>query len=744
MSNQPPPFQVPDDNEPPAPDPQFGPPAGEPQGFTPPYGSPQQSYGPPPQAPQQPAPGQWAPPPAQPQQQWAPPAAPGQPQPQPQNQWAPPPAPPTPQPSQGWAPPPPAQPGPSDQSPYGPPPQVPQQQFGAPQFAPPADAGPGSAPPYVPAQPGQPQWSSGFVDTPAPHGGGAAGVAGAGAGGAAGAQGFAGGLDMPPPMAPQPADTGYSSGPGSGAYPSGTYSSGPGHPQQGPYQPAPGYATSERLRGRAIQLGPPRTPRPYKRKRSLLIPVAVVSLAITAWAAPGAVREYRHDRTDGLGEAQAKGDVQWSLKDGRDGPEPDTNGNTSAQPGAWFTGDDLVVTEQSRVVAYDRETGRTEWEYQAPDGTVVCASAAQDGDGPALVGFGDKEACGSLQAIDLAKGTKLWSAQVPANEDDLSLSPGGSGRIAVSGGVAVLDGKAFGVADGRPLWDAKSALAGCRNPEYFGGAALVARATCGSATGIIRVDPRTGRQQWRYDIQGEAGASALARSVDVVSTSPVAVLQSPPRAALSQEPPVLTVLDDQGKEDFKATENYPMASSKSGGLGSSLAALPVLAGDNVVYVMGSDRSSKAVGFDVSGVQGANLVTAYDRGSGRALWTVKVDTGFGFGKVASLAGAAYPIRVEESGDLLLLATGGSNFSTKPMQLVRVSAADGTFTNLKEFPGKVSINASGMSDVRIFEHDGAVFFVGSPEMVLGDDTQGRLPPSVKDASAELAHYRVIALK
>lgn len=695
---QPPPFQIPDNNDrpdgeewqppvasPPAAAANYGPPQGAPAfgaphsaaQYGPPPGGAPTSYGPPPTG----APGPYVPP----QGQWPPPAGPASPPPQ----FGP---------GQGTA-------APSPQA----------AAFAPQQFPPPAAPGPSSPPP----QPAPPSWAGGA--------GGFAGPAAAGPGVYAQPSppgNFPPGTaapGMPPGNYPPPT-------PASGGLPPnpvGNYPPPAGPPSSPPFEPSPyampqqqGFTPPPQTSApaahahdhRHLHLGPPRAPAAPKRKRSPLIPTALVSAIVVVLAVPALVKQSNKDHTGGLGEAQAKAAVQWSIQDGRDGPEVAAGIPSLVKPGAWFSGGNIVVTESGRVVAYNRTTGKTEWEHPAPSGLFVCGAGEQDAGGIAVVAYGTKENCSTIEGVDLAKGDKVWSQTVK------NAGFGTGDDIAVSGGTVVVNGQAYSMKDGSALWDSKATFgSSCFGAKYTGGSALVAMGTCKSATSVYAVDPATGKAKWQYDLKSKGSVGA---GSSVVSTSPIVVAERP--IGSIQEAPTLTVLDDQGKAAFNVTDGHPIT-------GLMEAGPAYLASDKLLFVPGSDMS----GSFGTGAISANQIVAVDRATGKTVWTMSVSTGmkaFGF----STQGEIKPVRVDENGDLLALVTGGTG-SFKPAHLIRFAAADGKITNLKEYPAKASVAGAFMTETVVREKDGQFFYVGysrSAEFTL-------------KSAADYPQYRVIAM-
>ncbi|WP_436786097.1 outer membrane protein assembly factor BamB family protein [Yinghuangia sp. YIM S10712] len=745
MTNPPPPFQVPDGNEPDdnqqqpyvPPQGQYGPPQGDPQAFTPPYGipaahNPQQP--PPPQGPQQQS---WAPPP-QDQQQWQPPQqdqqwqspqqSPQQP-PQQSRQWAPPPA-------QQFQPPPPQQFQPSP----------PQQGGQQPPFAPPQQAAP--QPPYAPPQPTppQPQWSGGGGPVASP-------AAGEGVGAAAFTP-----AGMPPPMG---APTGFDSGPGGGmpvGGPPRSHDSGPGSGGGGfpPASAPPPSSYGPPSRPQALQLGPPRAPRPHKHKRSVLLPTAVGALLIAAVAIPGAVKQAERDPSgSSAGEPLAKAEVLWSIREGRDGPEtpPTKVGEEKLnRAGVWYTDTTVVIAEAKRLAAYNLDTGALAWEYSSSDGEWVCDVDLQGGSKEAFVAFGGEKDCSTLEAVDIVAGKKIWSTPTKEDKADSGVPDLGdlgfnmSTGIAVSGGVAVFNEVGYRVSDGRKLWSAAETLGeDCSTlggGGYSGGAKLVVVASCGGGLGsgstVTELDPVSGAPKWKYEVPG--GTSFGGGTVAVVSTDPVVVMKSELSLNLKNPPPPeIIVLDDQGRESFKINDLHAVVAPR----GSSEAltgTVPILATDKVIYIPSTDLSDSFGGL----MGGANQLSAYDRATGQKLWTQSVATGSKLFTIKS-QGQIYPIRVEESGDLLVLVQDGGTTKLRPMSLIRVSARDGSMTNLKEFPKRVTVAKGLMYSVLVHERDGRVFLAAQPKGP--DPAMENLPfenPLGQAVHYDMSSYRLIVMQ
>ncbi|MEU8133866.1 PQQ-binding-like beta-propeller repeat protein [Streptodolium elevatio] len=465
----------------------------------------------------------------------------------------------------------------------------------------------------------------------------------------------------------------------------------------------------------------------------MLLPSAVVALLVAAAAVPGVLQQADKDLSGGLADPLTTGDIQWSIRENRDGPATPKDAPL-ARTGAWLTDSTVVVAEAQRLVSYDLESGKTVWEYKSPKGEFVCDVTPQSTSKYALAAFGTGQNCSSLEAVDLKTGKQVWAKSAVAAQDDpdLQLPPSLAGMglstgIAVSGDTAVFDGQAYKVTDGKPLWSAADALPeGCSIEEVVGGARLVAKWTCGfrGPTSFGELDAATGRPKWTY----ETTASSLMNEVSIAAVDPVMIKEGSP---LGREAPKVVVLDDKGEESYQLKDGHPVINA----LGSNdaiMGASPVLATDKILYVPGSDGSAT---LNVGAFM-PNQIYAIDRATGERLWTQTIAGTKSVGFKSQ--GQLYPIRVEESGDLLVLEASAA----KPMHLLRFSAADGSITNLKELPGRAAYAKGFMMAPVVFEKDGRVMFVAQGAEKTGDlrtrDILGRA------VDTDMSYYRVIMLK
>lgn len=172
------------------------------------------------------------------------------------------------------------------------------------------------------------------------------------------------------------------------------------------------------------------------------------------------------------------------------------------RPQAWATNAVVAVAGGDAVTGYSKDGGDKRWSVPLAD---ICGASAQPVGGRIAVMLGTTPRCGRVALVDLRTGAKVW-------ERALGLSDGVSYAQAVIAGEAVVahwagGAMAFSARDGRRLWGAPQRSRGCGFSGFGGGETLVANRVCRTASGerttVQRLDPRTGRALWSYQVQGE-------------------------------------------------------------------------------------------------------------------------------------------------------------------------------------------------------------------------------------------------
>jgi eukaryotic-like serine/threonine-protein kinase len=165
-----------------------------------------------------------------------------------------------------------------------------------------------------------------------------------------------------------------------------------------------------------------------------------------------------------------------------------------------------AATRTGQVLAVDIRTGEVEWRFQSPGnlGTtpavaeaLVLVSAQGDGPGPS-----------TLHAIDKDTGKEAWRFALPGPARAFGTSPSAGGGLALAG---LSDGQihAFDLGTGAERWAERSLPDVGTGP--FDPAAVPAvpdAAAIGDAAGLyfpglaraVRLDPRSGRTRWTYQL----------------------------------------------------------------------------------------------------------------------------------------------------------------------------------------------------------------------------------------------------
>ncbi|MEW2134434.1 PQQ-binding-like beta-propeller repeat protein [Streptomyces sp. NPDC005435] len=332
-----------------------------------------------------------------------------------------------------------------------------------------------------------------------------------------------------PTAAPQP-PYGYPQGPPSGyAYPGQPQAYGyPGGPQQ-PYGQHP--------------TAPYPAPKAKGQRTVVYIVVAaVLAIALIAglgfWYAnsggDGGKQDTAHSSggTGGTGEKNGNGDTGGKEKAPADPaaktlfkvplPQPK---DTVVTAGSWLTDSVYAKTGVGEITGYAPADGTREWTLKLP-GPVCSASRQLTDDGKTAIVFKPKmpaadpvSPCSQVAAVDLTKGTRLWTKTVgqgdfPVTFDNVTVS----GRTVAAGSTD--GGAAFDIDSGKVLWQPKPSD-GCYDAGYGGGAKLVAVRKCGSYDNptlhIQTIDPKSGKVISEYK---------MADGIDyasVVSSDPLVV-----------------------------------------------------------------------------------------------------------------------------------------------------------------------------------------------------------------------------
>ncbi|MEU1402122.1 PQQ-binding-like beta-propeller repeat protein [Streptomyces sp. NPDC005728] len=427
-------------------------------------------------------------------------------------------------------------PPPPNQPPHQPPPQG---GFGPPQDQPP------TAPPAPPTPPSHqppptPPTPPGFQKNPQP--------------------GYGYPQQPPAPQTPQP-QPGY-------GYPQAPQP-GYGHPQtpQTPQPPQPGYGYPGAQQNPYSQSAPPTVPyaqqqgygypggpaapmppqpaQPGGGKSNAALVIIVAALVVIALIVGGGVWYAKSSGDDGKKNDTAGSSGGTGGKDGSGGtstqgkekvpantaagvlfqvPLPQTD-DTVVTAGSWLTDKVYAKSGVAEVVGYDPASGSKLWTLKLP-GPVCTAAKHVTEDGRTAIVFQPKmppknssAGCSQVAAVDLAKGTKLWTKTVKSGDTPIALDNVTVSQHTVAVG-STNGGAAFDIESGKVLWQPKPGDT-CFDAGYGGGAKLVAVRKCGSYGNrqlhIQTIDPTSGKVISDYQM------SAGIEYASVVSTDPLVV-----------------------------------------------------------------------------------------------------------------------------------------------------------------------------------------------------------------------------
>ncbi|MFG2524285.1 PQQ-binding-like beta-propeller repeat protein [Streptomyces sp. NPDC048527] len=400
-------------------------------------------------------------------------------------------------------------------------------------------------------------------------------------------------------------------------------------------------------------------------------------------------------------EKRPRGTAGHLVASIQDRVEPNQNRET---PGTWARDKVLVKGNNDALEAVDINSGDEAWRHDLT-GSICAWTKQVTVDGRTAIAFKDKGkdgACNQLALFDLDSGKKLWQVVIPWKHSPLGHFP----NVAMTRGVvssAWARGSAgYDMKSGKRIWERKG-LAQCREGGFAGGKALLLRLDCTTSdyeptTKIVKIDPRSGKEKWRYDVAESIGL------VFIASSEPPVLAVAAGEDSISD----LISLDERGK--YRATVRLDGGHYK------------VECEGNITYGAVDDCSDIAVGGDqvfiTSGedIDGSghltNRIVSFDLGTGKPVVMFE----------AGRDQMIHPVRMS-GGQLLAFKNGTDNYA--PFSLVSLDPRTGKekvffyFTVLNE---AVSLTYTKFSDVVV--ENGRIFF-GS-NMVRGEAIKGKPVP------------------
>ena len=194
--------------------------------------------------------------------------------------------------------------------------------------------------------------------------------------------------------------------------------------------------------------------------------------------------------------------------------------------GAWVTDEIYARTTTFGVTGMDPVSGKPKWELQL-DGLICHASERISTSGKTAVLMTGTESaqskCNRLVVFDVDSGKKEWQKTLRAGDvvQDNQVSVTVSQDV-----VAVRWGRrgvgAYKISGGSLLWKARQDSK-CLHDSFAGGKELTAVVTCDGIistpeTRVQKLDPETGRPTWEFKIPGNRRAAQIVSSDPVVAT----------------------------------------------------------------------------------------------------------------------------------------------------------------------------------------------------------------------------------
>ncbi|MEU4210587.1 PQQ-binding-like beta-propeller repeat protein [Streptomyces sp. NPDC026206] len=287
-------------------------------------------------------------------------------------------------------------------------------------------------------------------------------------------------------------------------------------------------------------------------------------------------------------------------------PSPDKEHAQRMAP-AWFVKDNVVMSTQKTVTAYNVETGKPSWTVPVPG--FACNRSPEPDGGIAVVVYGKGEfECDLAMAVDLERGRTLWSKELTDSRGRKDSHD--TANISFSRGVVTLSsGLEPRVFDARSGERRKPLDFGCRQQGAVADGTqqlTVAQCQIYGRQFVMNVDPRTGVEKWTWKV------------LDGITVLNVLSVQ-PPVLAVAREndhdPSDLVVLDDKGRLKNLISVSagpYEFGDCKPRLLDSCRRA--VTDGDTLYLATRSDKV-------IDNGSSPNAIASIDLKTGKARWTV---------------------------------------------------------------------------------------------------------------------------
>ncbi|MGW3244314.1 outer membrane protein assembly factor BamB family protein [Streptomyces sp. NPDC001070] len=348
-------------------------------------------------------------------------------------------------------------------------------------------------------------------------------------------------MSQPPPppgnqpgFGPQPPQYGYpAQQPNPYAQPPG-YPQGQQPPPPGPYGPNP-YAQAppnQPVPGYGYQPYPP-YPQPPRRGNGKVVGIVAAAIAAVLVVGAGVFLATRGgDKAPS--DTPAKGGSSRPAGDGplkagalwdKQAVRPPKSEITAPVADAWFTGNAVVKTMPDALRSFDIDSGKENWSI--PLSGESCPGPESAVNDRLVLQYGTD--CGSVIAVDIARGKQLWAKKLPSQNGQTRHS---FSQIAITGDTAAVSwiggSVAYRISTGAVLWTPKAGSQ-CTDKGYHGGRALVAVVECGGYGGDNYVQglSESGAKQWSWQVPSGSEVNSI------ISTDPVVVGLSAGSVSLS-------------------------------------------------------------------------------------------------------------------------------------------------------------------------------------------------------------------
>ena len=450
-----------------------------------------------------------------------------------------------------------------------------------------------------------------------------------------------------------------------------------GHPGYGPPgygPPAPGAQFGQP--GQPPNWAPP--PRRGRSRLPLILTVVAVLVVVAAGAGVGLALRGGGSSKGASKEGAVRGSgsapatlAAWQASQ----PQYDATGTVT-------DGNDLVVTADTAVYAYNRASGKLAWTLSPPAfGSApgsFCGSGQSAVDGRLSVGFGKltdpqhhEVDCSSVGVVDLRSGKMLWSSlMIPAGEANPTQGAAEGMTTEISGSTVLATwhgaGAAFSVTTGHRLWlqdfHAPFEDLAAGNGMFYGLLLNLVPFPDQFAMAVDVINPANGHVVSQLPLTAAMTRTGLPQSGAIVSVKPLTLLiqdtsdnDNASFVVLNPAGTQVTQVIPAGAQnpDSPPSSHLLFALSLSGNSESHPSVNAIVSGNTLI----------AVGYPSGSAADYGLV-AYNLSTGSRQWTATVP---GVNMVT-------PVAVDGSAVVAVGAVLSGSSETNPA-LVRVSLASG---------------------------------------------------------------------